>query len=116
MDSEKVENFGSCLEGLMENDEVVIKERLPWEKDKRLIFFRVKKEKFVTSANLKLDKVLLQMLRSKAVKMISSRHKVAGKWSPTVAAAEVSKVMNEKDGETTLIRQFPSLICVVFNF
>jgi RNA-binding protein YhbY len=69
MGSEKVENFGSSLEGLMENDEVVIKGRMPWEKDEKIGFFRVKKERIVTSAELKLDKVLLQRLRSEAAKM-----------------------------------------------
>ncbi|CAJ2656515.1 unnamed protein product [Trifolium pratense] len=67
--SEKVENFGSCLEGLMESDEVVTKGRLPWEKDEKIDFLRVKKEKIVTCADLKLDKVLLQRLRSEAAKM-----------------------------------------------
>ncbi|GAU34833.1 hypothetical protein TSUD_259130 [Trifolium subterraneum] len=69
MGSGKVENFGSCLEGLMENDEVVIKGRLPWEKDEKIDFLRVKKEKIVSFADLKLDKALLQRLRSEAAKM-----------------------------------------------
>jgi hypothetical protein len=50
--------------------------------------------------------VLLQGLRSKAAKMISGRHRSL----PPMAAAEVSKVMNKEDGETTVIERFTFLI------
>ncbi|XP_058728773.1 chloroplastic group IIA intron splicing facilitator CRS1, chloroplastic-like isoform X2 [Vicia villosa] len=69
MGSKKVENFGACLESLMENEEVVTKGRMPWEKDEKIDFLKVKKEKIVTSADLALDKVLLQRLRGEAAKM-----------------------------------------------
>lgn len=68
MGSQKVENFGS-LENLMENVEVVRKERMPWERHEKVDFLKVKKEKIVTAADLTLDKVLLQRLRSEAAIM-----------------------------------------------
>ncbi|KAL5072302.1 hypothetical protein RYX36_011286 [Vicia faba] len=69
MGSEKVENFGASLESLMENEEVVTKGRMPWEKDEKIDFLKVEKEKTVSSADLALDKVLLQRLRGEAAKM-----------------------------------------------
>jgi len=69
MGSQKVENFGSSLKNLMENDKVVRKERMPWERDEKVNFLKVKKEKIVTAADLTLDKVLLQRLRSEAAIM-----------------------------------------------
>lgn len=53
-----------------ENKEVVgSRERMPWEKDEKMVFLRVKKENFVTAADFILDKVLLQRLRSEAARM-----------------------------------------------
>lgn len=72
MGSKKAENFGACLEGfnLNENEEVVVsRERMPWEKDEKMVFLKVKKEKTVTAADLTLDKVLLQRLRNEAARM-----------------------------------------------
>ncbi|KAI5392181.1 hypothetical protein KIW84_076825, partial [Lathyrus oleraceus] len=69
MGSEKVENFGACLESLMENEEVVTKSRMPWERDEKIGFLKMKKEKIVTSADLALDKALLQRLRGEAAKI-----------------------------------------------
>nr|POE58216.1 chloroplastic group iia intron splicing facilitator crs1, chloroplastic [Quercus suber] len=61
-----------CLEGLGEDGssgERVI-EKMPWEKDvEKLVFRRMKKEKVVTAAELRLDKALLERLRGEAAKM-----------------------------------------------
>uniref|UniRef100_A0A2N9IVR1 CRM domain-containing protein n=1 Tax=Fagus sylvatica TaxID=28930 RepID=A0A2N9IVR1_FAGSY len=65
--------FGECLEELGEDGssgERVRRERMPWEKDEeRFVFRRMKKEKVVTAAELKLDKALLESLRGEAAKM-----------------------------------------------
>ncbi|KAK4602100.1 hypothetical protein RGQ29_011243 [Quercus rubra] len=61
-----------CLEGLGEDGssgERII-EKMPWEKDvEKLVFRRMKKEKVVTAAELRLDKALLERLRGEAAKM-----------------------------------------------
>lgn len=45
------------------------KGRMPWESDDRVVFRRVKKEKVVTAAELRLDGELLERLRGEAGKM-----------------------------------------------
>lgn len=69
MGSEKVENFGDCLDILMENEEVVNKGRMPWEKDEKIGFFKVKREKTFSAADLNVDKVVLHRLRGEAARM-----------------------------------------------
>ncbi|KAK1363621.1 Chloroplast splicing factor [Heracleum sosnowskyi] len=44
-------------------------EQMPWERDERIFFRRVKKEKVVTAAELSLDSELLERLRGEAAKM-----------------------------------------------
>ncbi|XP_027349462.1 chloroplastic group IIA intron splicing facilitator CRS1, chloroplastic isoform X2 [Abrus precatorius] len=65
----KVENFVGCLESLEENEEVRTNGRMPWEKDEKLVFLSLKKEKVITAAELTLDKVLLRRLRNEAARM-----------------------------------------------
>lgn len=43
--------------------------RMPWERDEKVVFRRMKKEKVVTAAELSLDVVLLERLRAEAAKM-----------------------------------------------
>ena len=69
VDSLNVENFGGYLEILKENEEVRSKGRMPWEKDEKFGFVKVKREKVVTAAELTLDKVLLRKLRNEAERM-----------------------------------------------
>ncbi|KAL1810088.1 hypothetical protein ACET3Z_027078 [Daucus carota] len=44
-------------------------EQMPWERDERVFFRRMKKEKVVTAAELSLDSGLLERLRGEAAKM-----------------------------------------------
>lgn len=44
-------------------------EQMPWERDERIFFRRMKKEKVVTAAELSLDSELLERLRGEAAKM-----------------------------------------------
>ncbi|KAL8117976.1 chloroplastic group IIA intron splicing facilitator CRS1, chloroplastic isoform X2 [Apium graveolens] len=44
-------------------------EQMPWERDERIFFRRVKKEKVVTAAELSLDSEVLERLRGEAAKM-----------------------------------------------
>lgn len=69
VDSLNVENFGGYLEILKENEEVRSKGRMPWEKDEKFSFVKVKREKAVTAAELTLDKALLRRLRNEAARM-----------------------------------------------
>lgn len=69
VDSLNVENFGGYLEILKENEEVRSKGRMPWEKDEKFGFVKVKREKAVTAAELTLDKALLRRLRNEAARM-----------------------------------------------
>lgn len=59
--------IGDCLEGLGESRSGG--ERMPWEKDEGFVFRRMKKEKIVSSAELRLERELLERLRSEARKM-----------------------------------------------
>ncbi|XP_038884367.1 chloroplastic group IIA intron splicing facilitator CRS1, chloroplastic isoform X2 [Benincasa hispida] len=65
MKLEEVEFGGFYLEGFEESG---TRRRMPWEKDNGIVLRRTKK-KTVTSAELNLDKMLLERLRSAASKM-----------------------------------------------
>ncbi|CAK8574524.1 unnamed protein product [Lathyrus sativus] len=96
MGSKKVENFGACLESLMEGEKVVTKSRMPWEKDENIDFLKVRKEKIVTSADLAVDKTLLQRLRGEAAKMrIWVKVKKAGVTQDVVKEIERTWRTNE---------------------
>ncbi|RDY08091.1 Chloroplastic group IIA intron splicing facilitator CRS1, chloroplastic, partial [Mucuna pruriens] len=66
--SPKGESFGGCLESLKKN-EVRRKGRMPWEKDEKFVFVKMKREKVATAAELTLDEVLLRRLRDEAARM-----------------------------------------------
>lgn len=42
---------------------------MPWESEERFVYRRMKKEKVLTAAELKLDAMLLERLRGEAVKI-----------------------------------------------
>ncbi|KAD7479281.1 hypothetical protein E3N88_02417 [Mikania micrantha] len=46
-----------------------VRRKLPWEREERMVFRRMKREKTVTAAELSLDQGLLERLRSEAKKM-----------------------------------------------
>ncbi|PSS30594.1 Chloroplastic group IIA intron splicing facilitator like [Actinidia chinensis var. chinensis] len=46
-----------------------VRERMPWEREERVVFGRVKRERVVTAAELSLDGELLERLRGKATRM-----------------------------------------------
>ena len=83
--------FGECLEELGEDGssgERVRRERMPWEKDEeRFVFRRMKKEKVVTAAELRLDNALLESLRGEAAKM--------RKWVKVMKAGVTQGVVDE---------------------
>ncbi|XP_035550602.1 chloroplastic group IIA intron splicing facilitator CRS1, chloroplastic isoform X2 [Juglans regia] len=61
--------FGDCLEQLGEDDGSRYGRKMPWERDVGFALRRMKKEKAVTEAELKLDKALLERLRGEAARM-----------------------------------------------
>lgn len=67
-DSEEL-GIGDCFEGLGKAGDSRIGRKMPWERDERVVFWRVKKEKKVTIAELSLNKELLDRLRGEAGKM-----------------------------------------------
>ncbi|CAL0308274.1 unnamed protein product [Lupinus luteus] len=93
--TEKVDNFEEYLEKLNENDDDSSsngrrrrsRERMPWERDEKIVFLRMKKEKALTAAELNLDKVLLQRLRDEAAKM--------RKWVKVMKAGVTKDVVDE---------------------
>ncbi|GFY86770.1 maize chloroplast splicing factor-like protein [Actinidia rufa] len=46
-----------------------VRERMPWEREERVVFGRVKRERVVTAAELSLDGELLERLRGEAARM-----------------------------------------------
>ncbi|XP_076929855.1 chloroplastic group IIA intron splicing facilitator CRS1, chloroplastic-like [Bidens hawaiensis] len=50
-------------------DKKRFRRKLPWERDERMVFRRMKKEKLVTAADLSLDEGLIERLTSEAKKM-----------------------------------------------
>ncbi|KAF1869590.1 hypothetical protein Lal_00017165 [Lupinus albus] len=99
--SEKVDNFEGYFEKLNENDDGSSssssssssngrrsrRERMPWERDEKIVFLKMKKEKALTAAELNLDKVLLQKLRDEAAKM--------RKWVKVMKAGVTQDVVDE---------------------
>ncbi|GMN28143.1 hypothetical protein TIFTF001_001930 [Ficus carica] len=69
-DSTEERGIGECLEGLGEAaGDSRSGERMPWERDEGFVFRRMKKEKVVSSAELRLERELLDRLRGEARKM-----------------------------------------------
>lgn len=69
-DSTEERGIGECLEGLGEAaGDSRPGERMPWERDEGFEFRRMKKEKVVSSAELRLERELLDRLRGEARKM-----------------------------------------------
>ncbi|KAI8534440.1 hypothetical protein RHMOL_Rhmol10G0089800 [Rhododendron molle] len=66
---EKIELDFVFTGGEEDGDGVKGKGRMPWESNDRVVFRRVKKEKVVTAAELRLDGELLERLRGEAGKM-----------------------------------------------
>ncbi|CAO2817228.1 unnamed protein product [Amaranthus hypochondriacus] len=68
-DTQKI--MGVFRSGFLSDDEMESKFRrkMPWEKEEKLVFRRMKKEKVMTSADLILDQELLKRLRKEASKM-----------------------------------------------
>ncbi|KAL2896257.1 Chloroplastic group IIA intron splicing facilitator CRS1 chloroplastic [Bienertia sinuspersici] len=80
------DDFGSGF--LLENNgESKFVRKLPWEKERKLVFRRMKKEKVVTAAELSLDKELLKRLRKEASKM--------RKWVKVKKAGVTQAIVNE---------------------
>ncbi|XP_017408902.1 chloroplastic group IIA intron splicing facilitator CRS1, chloroplastic isoform X1 [Vigna angularis] len=68
--SPNAESLGGVLGSLKENEEVRrTKGRMPWENDAKFVYEKIKRKKAATSAELTLDKVLLQRLRNEAASM-----------------------------------------------
>ena len=54
---------------LGEDEDSRVRERMPWEREERVVFRRVKRERVVTAAELSLDGELLERLRGEAARM-----------------------------------------------
>lgn len=87
MGSEKVENFDGYLEKLEQNEEGRTRERMPWEKDEKIVILGMKKDKALTAADMTLDKVLLQRLRGEAATL--------RKWVKVKKAGVTQDVVDE---------------------
>uniref|UniRef100_A0A803M4B2 CRM domain-containing protein n=1 Tax=Chenopodium quinoa TaxID=63459 RepID=A0A803M4B2_CHEQI len=64
-------NWGDFGGGLLLGDsgESKLRRKMPWDKEEKLVFRRMKREKVVTAAELSLDETLLKRLRGEASKM-----------------------------------------------
>ncbi|XP_021763586.1 chloroplastic group IIA intron splicing facilitator CRS1, chloroplastic-like [Chenopodium quinoa] len=64
-------NWGDFGGGLLLGDggESKLRRKMPWDKEEKLVFRRMKREKVVTAAELSLDETLLKRLRVEASKM-----------------------------------------------
>ncbi|CAL8136851.1 unnamed protein product [Prunus armeniaca] len=61
--------IGGCLEGLGKAAESRFGGKMPWERDERIVFQRIKKKRVASAAELSLEKELLERLRGEAAKM-----------------------------------------------
>ncbi|KAM1114342.1 hypothetical protein TB2_046978 [Malus domestica] len=62
--------IGDCLEGLGKaNDSRISGKKMPWEREERMVFPRVKRERVASAAELSLEKELLERLRGEAAKL-----------------------------------------------
>lgn len=62
--------IGDCLEGLRNADDSRISgKKMPWEREERMVFPKVKRERVASAAELSLEKELLERLRGEAAKM-----------------------------------------------
>ncbi|XP_020415882.1 chloroplastic group IIA intron splicing facilitator CRS1, chloroplastic isoform X3 [Prunus persica] len=61
--------IGGCLEGLGKAADSRFGGKMPWERDERIVFQRIKKKRVASAAELSLEKELLERLRAEAAKM-----------------------------------------------
>ncbi|GMH19022.1 hypothetical protein Nepgr_020863 [Nepenthes gracilis] len=78
---------GYLLEQLEEEEDSKFRRKMPWMKEERMAFRRVKKEKVLTAAELTLDKGFLEKLRGEAAKM--------RKWVKVMKAGVTQAVVDE---------------------
>lgn len=79
----------------------VVSRKMPWDRDKKLVFHRVKKDRNLTAAELNLDKELLQRLRNEAAMMT--------KWVKVKKAGVTQAVVDQvnltwKDNELAMLK------------
>lgn len=79
----------------------VVGRKMPWDRDKKLVFHRVKKDRILTAAELNLDKELLQRLRNEAARMT--------KWVKVKKAGVTQAVVDQinltwKDSELAMLK------------